>query len=208
MIRFKCLSCGGALEAPASLVGADEKCPACGTQNTVPAPAPPRTLRRPWQFGVLAGILATACVVAFFIGNSFYRTDTANPSGPQASSRPPRPGIPAPGKIALEAMKKLQARIEIGLSYAEYRAKLGETWADVKPFVESGDSMQFPSFRTCILAAFHEFEAALKLWTMRIDYPTLIRPQDYEADLQASWKLAGQKLEEATSIAEGRVRES
>lgn len=77
-----------------------------------------------------------------------------------------------PSKLAVDAysaLKKLQASTEVGITYAEYRRQLGETWHVVKTYLESAESKKAASFARAIVDAMQRYNNAAVIWQARIE---------------------------------------
>ncbi len=217
MIHFKCYCCGSVLESPESQAGESEVCPACKTPNRVPKPAPEpipqsgrghtlpdalassvnvasvprpanlapaaaRTKRRRWPlFLAVAGM---ALIVAGAGGFFLYHT-----YGPKKLR------IPASGKSALAALKKLQAKTEVGITRADYSRECGDMWFTVKSFLESGDAKKCPDFARCVWLAADAFRAASRAWSQ----PTIL-PDLADLQVQQAWRLAAISIHHAEGI--------
>ncbi|MBM4273243.1 MAG: hypothetical protein FJ134_02110 [Deltaproteobacteria bacterium] len=74
-------------------------------------------------------------------------------------------------KEAIKALKKLEAKIEMGVNYQKYVEVLGETNAEVKLFLESKSSKKYPDIVTSINKIMDNYKDAAKLWSVIIDHP-------------------------------------
>ena len=69
---------------------------------------------------------------------------------------------------AISALKKLQARTEIGISYRDYAPALGEAYFPVKRYLESEDAKASPQTANSVRKASHWYRAAEELWELSI----------------------------------------
>lgn len=67
-------------------------------------------------------------------------------------------------KDAIMALKKLEARVEIGISYKDYGPALGETKFPVNLFLESSEAKEKPELAIHIENAIQYFEIANFIW--------------------------------------------
>ncbi len=73
------------------------------------------------------------------------------------------------GKEAFKALKKLEAKVEIGISYQKYRETLGDTNADVKLFLESNEAGNSPELSRSISKVMLNYKDAADLWGQYIE---------------------------------------
>jgi hypothetical protein len=84
----------------------------------------------------------------------------------------PALGWSSPGPIAsraFTALKKLEAATEAGITYVEYRKQLGETWFDVKSYLESSESSKAANIKQPLAEAMSAYDGAAKIWRVKID---------------------------------------
>ena len=72
---------------------------------------------------------------------------------------------------ALLALKKLDARIETGISYSDYSGALGEVNYSVKQFLESDKSTSVPEFSNSLRNAMKWHSAATQIWRRQLNAP-------------------------------------
>jgi hypothetical protein len=70
-------------------------------------------------------------------------------------------------KEALMALKKLQAKVQVGISYKEYGPAVGDTKFPVNLFLESNEAKKDFKFTQAIKAAMKHYEGALEVWGCR-----------------------------------------
>ncbi len=86
------------------------------------------------------------------------------------SKQPPKAAI-----AVVKALKKLEARTQVGISYRDYAPALGEAKAEVNLFLESPEATKMPELAASISKAMNHYEIALKVWRRRIETVDLIR---------------------------------
>lgn len=78
--------------------------------------------------------------------------------------------IPAhaqPAKDAIMALKKLEARVQAGISYREYGPALGEAKFPVNIFSESDDAKKYPELLDSVNKTMKHYEYAGKAWPIK-----------------------------------------
>ena len=108
---------------------------------------------------------------------------------------------PKSARDVLNAVKRVEARTEIGVIYRDYTVLIGETWADVKIFIESPDSKKLPEFSLLIAKSIADYKLALDVWKNKID-SSLAKGHESKLDelLQLCWQRAGSRLSLAESL--------
>ena len=71
---------------------------------------------------------------------------------------------PPSARNALNAVKKVEARAEVGITYKDYSTVVGEAWADVKIFAESPEGKKLPEFSFLLVSAMGKYKLALDIW--------------------------------------------
>jgi hypothetical protein len=99
----------------------------------------------------------------------------------------------------LNALKKLEARTEVGVNYADYVKVVGETWGDVKIFIESPDGKSLREFSMLLTKAAADYKLALDIWHNKIEFPSLYG-LDAETLQQRCWTQAGKWIKSAESL--------
>ena len=69
---------------------------------------------------------------------------------------------------ALAALKKLEARTEMGINYREYTSALGDTWVIVKIFVESKEADEYPKLKEHLSSAIDHYKSASESWGLKV----------------------------------------
>lgn len=96
-------------------------------------------------------------------------------------------------KEALEALKKLESRVQVGISYKDYGPALGETHYKVKMFLESPDSNKNPMLAKSIGKALQHYTYANEIWGIKIAKGSDIIYRDVEQNpkIKYSTKVDG-----------------
>lgn len=92
-------------------------------------------------------------------------------------------------RAAIDALKRIEARTEIGVTYADYHRVLGEQYAQIKPFLESSDAEALPKVAAHISNAVECYKDAGFYWGLKLKYPTIDRSDD-DAKMQRDWRDA------------------
>jgi hypothetical protein len=93
--------------------------------------------------------------------------------------------------LRLNALKKLEARIEVGVNYLEYSRVVGETWGEVKVFIESPDGKSLSEFNELLTRAVNDYKMAMEIWQNKIKYSSLFgHNTDVDVLRQAYWARA------------------
>ncbi len=98
---------------------------------------------------------------------------------------------------ALNALKRVEARTEVGINYSQYSDVLGEAWAEVKIFIESPEGKKLWELSAELEQGVSEYKTALSAWGKKIEskYGAL-----YEFDIQLSWRKGSQHVERAEAL--------
>jgi len=83
-----------------------------------------------------------------------------NPQGHQATNK----AAPPVAIEAVNALKKLQARTQVGITYKDYAPALGEAKFALNLFVESSQSKDFPELVQILNSAFETFKISGEVW--------------------------------------------
>ena len=76
---------------------------------------------------------------------------------------------PQSGRTAMNVVKKVAARTEIGINYKDYSTVVGEAWAEVKVFTESPEGKAVPAFSLLLISAMDKHRLALDVWRGQFD---------------------------------------
>jgi hypothetical protein len=111
---------------------------------------------------------------------------------------------PPSARVALNAVKKIAARVEVGVNYGDYSSVVGDTWGDVKIFIESSEGKKLPDFAMLLTKAIADYKLALDIWRDKIKFPTLYekKQSDVDALQQLCWVQADACIELAESLLE------
>ena len=108
---------------------------------------------------------------------------------------------PESARMTLNVLKKVEARTEVGITFADYSTVVGQAWAEVKIFIESPAGKSLPEFSVLLTRAVADFKLALDIWQKRIRWPTLYGDRtDVEAIQQFCWMRAGTRIKLAESL--------
>ncbi len=87
---------------------------------------------------------------------------------------------------ALAALKKLEAYTEVGVTKIKYSEALGDSWGDIKVFVESAKARkEYPELVTLLREAIQLYRDASNSWD-----------DNDQNDVQLNWRLASYKVAE------------
>lgn len=94
--------------------------------------------------------------------------------------------VPQSARNALNAVKKVEARTEVSISYKDYPTVVGEAWADVKIFTESPEGKKLPEFSFLLVSAMGKYKFALDVWRVKVEdsQPTGILNDAVRADME------------------------
>ena len=109
---------------------------------------------------------------------------------------------PPSARSALNAVKKVEARTEVGMRLDDYSTVLGEAWADVKIFSESPEGKDVPEFSFLLVSAMGKYKLALDVWRKQIN-PEPVMREDEELNnglLQKYWGAAHRRTALADSL--------
>lgn len=73
------------------------------------------------------------------------------------------------GNEALTALKRLEARTEVGVSKTAYSSALGEAYFSVKQFLESADAKSMPELGKALTKTVYWYKAADEFWDIKVD---------------------------------------
>lgn len=86
--------------------------------------------------------------------------------------------IPQEAKDAYAALKKLEAKTEVGINLIDYGHTLGDVKYSVKTFLEHPDADRFPDLSAAFKKSMLLYELALDVWKVKIDKAKCISPND------------------------------
>jgi hypothetical protein len=113
--------------------------------------------------------------------------------------------VPQSARNALNAVKKLEARTEVGVSYQEYSTVVGEAWGDIKVFAESSEGKKLPEFSFLLVSAMGKYKLALDIWQDKVQryvqyYPTPLLSGVLQ---QQCWGAANRRIDVAELLITG-----
>jgi hypothetical protein len=113
--------------------------------------------------------------------------------------------VPPSAYDALNVAKKLNAKMEIGMRYADYSSAVGDAWGEIKVFAESADGKKIPEFGALLTKSIVDYKLAMEIWQNKIEFPNLYGSKscvEKEVDVlqQLCWSRAGQWIELAESL--------
>jgi hypothetical protein len=109
---------------------------------------------------------------------------------------------PQSARTALNAIKKLQARTEIGINLRDYSTIVGETYAEVKVFCDSPDGESIQEFSSMLLSAIDKYKMGMDLWKGKIEITSDVRYHESGSELvlQECWSAAGKRISVAEQL--------
>jgi len=138
-------------------------------------------------------------LVALAVGVTLWATGVL--SYPHSAYR----NAPQSAHNALNAVKKVEARTEVGINSSNYSTVVGEAWVDVKLFAESPEGKTVPDFSVLLVSAMAKHKIALDVWQTKIENGDGAGCSD--AALHECWRAAAKRLKVAESlISEGDVK--
>ena len=108
--------------------------------------------------------------------------------------------VPKLARNALNAAKRIEARTEIGVTDAKYSEEVGDSWGDVKIFVESPEGKQFSEFSSLLLLAINSYKSAMDSWKLKLDTSSAEIEGKMEDSMQTSWKRASEYIRLADKL--------
>jgi hypothetical protein len=114
--------------------------------------------------------------------------------------------VPQAARNALNAVKRLEAKTEIGITYVEYVKAVGEAWGEVKIFIDSADAKRFPEYSLLLRMAIADYKSALNVWQSKFEFPNLVEKHEVERKTlqQRCWFRAGAWTVLAESLANAK----
>jgi len=112
---------------------------------------------------------------------------------------------PQSARNAINALKKVEARLEVGINFRDYSTVVGESWADVKIFIESSDGKKLPEFNMLLRTAVQDYKLAHDIWNSKIEYSILYGRESNVRDevdslQQKCWSQARRYIDLADSL--------
>lgn len=112
--------------------------------------------------------------------------------------------IPDDAADIVKRLKKLEARLEIGINFVDYQQAIAELYPEVKVFVESAETKDMPELRFVLTNAMDCYLKVRELWAVKVSSDSPIRK--YEASMQlitaqpTLWKVAAANTSGAAAI--------
>jgi len=121
-------------------------------------------------------------------------------------------------KEAVAALKKVEARLQVGISYQDYTKLLGETLYQVNLFLESSESIQKPELTASIKRVLSHYREGQSLWNWRLIsgtsyfrendplWPRIVslypgaKRDDIDYTIQLIWKEANEELKKTINL--------
>lgn len=125
-------------------------------------------------------------------------------------------------KDTYKSVRKLQTKIETGISYQNYSPALADAKFEVSLFAESSAAKEFPEFTTHLKNAMVYYDTANTVWQIKFDshskfvedsntvnalmaiYPKLERIENIglhiDSSISALWGAASEEIEKATKL--------
>jgi chemotaxis protein histidine kinase CheA len=118
--------------------------------------------------------------------------------------------VPDSARAPLNALKKLQAKVEIGINILNYRTSVGDAWGELKIYAESDDGKKFREFSASLVLAIEDYKLALDAWNSELQYPSVYRhSEDDINDLrQKCWSQASKYIGLAEALLNQEKAES
>lgn len=69
-------------------------------------------------------------------------------------------------KEAVRALQKLQARVEVGISYRDYAPALGDAKFEVKLFLQGPEAKEKTELASSVISSMSIYELALSIWQL------------------------------------------
>ncbi len=108
---------------------------------------------------------------------------------------------PPSARNALNALKRVEARVEVGVTYNDYLKIVGESWGDVKIFIESPEGKSLPELNAILGKAVADYKLAMDIWQSRVRYSTLYGDRtDVELLQQRCWLRASEWITLSESL--------
>jgi hypothetical protein len=98
-------------------------------------------------------------------------------------------------RAALNALKRIEARTEVGVSYVNYSQVLGEQYGEVKIFIDSPEGQSMPLFSLRVAEAIQHYKEASENWKRAIDVP-----MSPGVLVQKPWEKAAAAIKKAEEI--------
>ena len=112
--------------------------------------------------------------------------------------------IPDDAKSVVKALKKLQARTEIGINFRDYDSAVSEVYPEVKVFVESTESKDMPELRLVLKNSIDCYLKVRELWSLKIGSDSPAKQYDASILLITAqpllWEVASGNISAANAL--------
>jgi hypothetical protein len=119
--------------------------------------------------------------------------------------------IPVEAREAYKSLKRLEAKTEIGINYADYSRTIGDTFPDVKLFLESRESRNLPELTFVLGNAMDCYREVNRLWGIKVTSGDVIKQYGASITLLTAqprlWRVAAANLSASKTILEGEASE-
>lgn len=118
--------------------------------------------------------------------------------------------VPEDAKAIVKSLKKLEARTEIGIAFEDYEKSVAETYPDIKVFIESVDSKDFPELRFLLGNAIDCHLRVRALWAESLSEKGadgVIKGFDFIDIQPALWDLSAVNVRLASALIDGPKEE-
>lgn len=109
---------------------------------------------------------------------------------------------------ALNVVKKVESRTEVGISYVQYMEVVGQAWGNVKIFDESPEGEDLRELSFSLTAAIECYKEALDEWQKKLDARSATEKAECDELLQLNWRLAAAYIHQAESLLDPEKCES
>jgi hypothetical protein len=119
--------------------------------------------------------------------------------------------IPEEAEDTYKSLKRLEARTEIGVNYVDYNRVIGDTFPDVKLFLESREAKQLPELAFVLDNAMDCYVEVNRLWGLKVGSGSAIDKYNASMTLITAqpmlWRVAATNLSGAKAILESETGE-
>jgi hypothetical protein len=104
-------------------------------------------------------------------------------------------------KEAIRALKKLEARVQVGISYRDYAPALGDAQFEVNLFLESPEAKSKSELSQSIKKAMELYLQANTIWGEKVKLSLPYELQEkFDKAITTYWEHASEELKKATSL--------
>lgn len=101
---------------------------------------------------------------------------------------------------ALNIVKKVEARTEVGISYVQYMEVVGQAWGDMRVLVESPEGKDLWELSFLLMVAVQDYKKALDMWQEKLDTQSPTEKANCDELLQLYWQRAAARIRQAESL--------